>query len=97
MGTIDEVTEREESQKQLSSLRLTRQDLQHLTMPLDIMRNWGYIVDIPEGEGGSEPSRTGHTMKCERCSQPYMVKTPDRAEECDYHWGRQFTKVMEGE
>lgn len=67
-----------------------------MTMSLDVMRDWGYIVDIPAGEGGSEPNRVGHTVKCERCSQPYMVKPYEQTEECDYHWGRQYTKVVEG-
>lgn len=96
VGTIDEVTAREESQKKLNSLRLRRESLQHLAMSLDVMRDWGYIVDTPVGEGGSEPSRVGHAMKCERCSQPYMVKSFEGAEQCDYHWGRQYTKVVEG-
>lgn len=97
VGTVDEVIAREESRKTLNALRLTRQHIQHLTMPMDVMRNWGYIVDIPEGDGGTKPSEVGCTMTCERCNQPYMVKSPDQAEQCEYHWGKPFSKSLEGE
>lgn len=60
------------------------------------MRQWGYILDIPEGPGGTKPSQEGHTMTCERCKQPYMVKGNDQSEECRYHYGRQISQIVNG-
>jgi hypothetical protein len=64
---------------------------------MENMRNWGYIIDMPDGPGGSKPSLEGYTMKCERCSQPYRVKSTALAEECLYHYGRQFSQKVNGE
>lgn len=60
------------------------------------MRKWGYILDMPEGPGGDKPNEVGYTMKCERCSQPYMVKPKEQAEGCEYHYGKQFTHKVNG-
>lgn len=64
----------------------------------DDMRKWEYILDIPEGPGGTKPSHEGHTMKCERCKQPYMVKgnNNNNTEECRFHYGRQITETVNG-
>jgi RNA exonuclease 1 len=60
------------------------------------MRKWGYIIDMPNIPGGTKPSLVGHIMTCERCSQPYMVKSKEQAEECLYHYGKQFTRNVNG-
>jgi len=64
---------------------------------MDDMRNWGYIIDMPDGPGGSKPNLEGYTMKCERCSQPYMVRSTALADECFYHYGKQFSQKVNGE
>jgi hypothetical protein len=64
---------------------------------MDDMRNWGYIIDMPDGPGGSKPNLEGYTMKCERCSQPYMVRSTALADECHYHYGKQFSQKVNGE
>ena len=69
----------------------------HLTLSTEDMRKWGYIVDMPDGPGGTQPSLEGYTMKCERCSQPYKVKPKDQAEGCLYHYGKQFSRNVNGE
>ncbi len=66
MGTTDDLVARAAARNSIKSLRLTRAHLEPYLLSLDTMRTWGYIVDIPEGEGNSEPSREGQTVVCER-------------------------------
>lgn len=63
---------------------------------MEDMRKWGYFVEIPEGPGGKEPSIEGKIATCERCNQPFQVKRKEEADECIYHWGKPYTKKMNG-
>jgi RNA exonuclease 1 len=96
VGTEEELAERAESRKKLDSLCLTRDHLVDLILTVADMQKWGYVVEIPGGQGGSRPSEEGKIMKCERCAQPFMVKRKDEAEECNYHWGKQYNKIING-
>ena len=81
----------------MNSLHLTPDHLLPLLSSEDEMKRWGYIIDVPDGSGGSKPSEVGNTMKCERCAQPYQVKPKDQVfEECEYHFGKQFTRLING-
>ncbi|KAG7449108.1 ribonuclease H-like protein [Guyanagaster necrorhizus] len=96
VGTTDDLVVRAEAQNSIKSLRLVRAHLEPHLLSLDTMRTWGYIVDIPEGEGGSEPSREGQTVVCERCREPFLV-TPHPKDECLHHWGRPYSKKTSGQ
>lgn len=87
---------REESRKSIQALRLTRERVSELTMSVEDMKKWGYIIDIPEGIGGDKPNEVGCPMKCERCSQPYMVKPKNEAEQCMYHFGKMVSQKING-
>lgn len=65
-------------------------------MTTDTMQQWGYITEIPDGEGGSRPHAVGQITKCDRCGQPYMVSNTPAQDECTYHWGRPFSKTING-
>lgn len=97
VGTEQDIATREEQRKSLESLRLTREHLEPLVLSMDDMKKWGYIVEIPEGVGGDRPSEEGQPAKCERCGQQFLVKRKELADECTYHWGRQYTKQVNGE
>ncbi|KAF8076496.1 ribonuclease H-like domain-containing protein [Lyophyllum atratum] len=97
VGTEAELAARAESLKSLNALRLTREKLQPYVMSMDEMVKWGYFVDIPDGAGGTEPSREGQVAKCERCAQPFMVKRAEHADECIYHWGKPRRELVNGE
>ena len=89
---------RVEERKKLNALRLTAEQLEPYVMSLDEMRKWGYIVDIPAGEGGSRPSEEGSVKTCERCSGAFKVKRKEEAsmDECVYHWGKAFSAKASG-
>ncbi|EEB98479.1 hypothetical protein MPER_02002, partial [Moniliophthora perniciosa FA553] len=97
VGTEAEITARAEAQKSLKALRLTRENLEPHIIPLLDLEKWGYIVKIPDGPGGDEPSKEGQMAKCERCGEPFMVKRDPKSDECLHHWGRLYTRTINGE
>lgn len=96
VGTEDEIRARAEAKKSLESLQLSKSLLEPLVHSKDCLSKWGYIVDIPPGEGGREPSLEGKVSKCERCAQPFQVKRMEEAEQCTYHWGRALMTRVNG-
>jgi len=97
VGTQADIVKRAEEKKKLESLQITVSHLEHHVLTLDEMRSWGYIAEIPPGEGGSCPSDEGAVQKCERCGEQFQVKRKEEADECVYHWGRRFTSKADGE
>lgn len=96
VGTERDIAEREEARKSLQALRLSRSQLQSLVLSVEDMQKWGYIVAAPEAPGGTEPAIEGKIAKCERCVQYFQVKRREEAGECVHHWGRPYTKMIEG-
>ncbi|KAN0097510.1 Ribonuclease H-like domain containing protein [Tylopilus felleus] len=97
VGTDEDIATRTEARNSLDALCLTRSILTHLVMSTDTMKQWRYITEIPDGEGGSKPHAVGQIIRCERCSNPYMVTNTPTNDECTYHWGKPFTKTINGE
>ncbi|TFK55937.1 hypothetical protein OE88DRAFT_1621054 [Heliocybe sulcata] len=97
VGTEQELAERAEKRKSLESLQLTRAHLEPLMLTVEDMQKWGYVTEIPEGPGGDRPSEEGNTMKCERCKEQFLVKRMELADECTFHWGRPYSKQVNGE
>lgn len=96
VGTESDVAARVEAQKTIQSLHLSADLLQHLIHSVADLQKCGYIVDIPEGPGGEEPSMEGKIAKCERCTQYFLVKRLEEADECIYHWGKPYTARING-
>ncbi|KAH6915355.1 Rexo1 protein [Coprinopsis sp. MPI-PUGE-AT-0042] len=78
-------------------LELTRQLLEPLVHSVEELKTWGYIVEVPEGEGSREPSLEGQVTKCERCAKPFQVKRMENADKCHYHWGKPLSTRSNGE
>ncbi|KAK7060573.1 RNA exonuclease 3 [Paramarasmius palmivorus] len=97
VGTEAEIAERAEAEKSLKSLRLTRKNLEPYIISLPDLEKWGYIVKIPDGPGGDEPSKEGQMAKCERCGEPFMVQRNPKPDECLHHWGRLYSRKISGE
>ncbi|KAF6762312.1 Rexo1 protein [Ephemerocybe angulata] len=97
VGTVDDVNAKVEAKKTLEALQLSKDLLEPLIHSVDDLTKWGYIVDIPAGEGSREPSMEGKVGKCERCAQPFQVKRMEEAEECTFHWGKALMTRVSGE
>ncbi|TEB35651.1 Rexo1 protein [Coprinellus micaceus] len=97
VGTSAEVQDKLEAKDSLESLQLSNELLEPLIHSKEELVKWGYIVDIPPGEGSREPSREGKVAKCERCTQPFQVKRMEEADECTFHWGKALMTRVAGE
>ncbi|KAG6911188.1 hypothetical protein DXG01_003055 [Tephrocybe rancida] len=97
VGTEADLSTRAEARKSRKALRLTSEHLEPYLMSLDELTAWGYLVDVPEGPGGTEPHLEGKIAKCERCTQPFLVKRREEADECIHHWGKPYTTKVNGE
>ncbi|KXN86438.1 RNA exonuclease 3 [Leucoagaricus sp. SymC.cos] len=97
VGTEDQVKERAERARSLQALVLDQATLETLVLSKEDMEKWGYMLEVPEGEGGEESHVEGKVMKCERCSQPFQVSRTGSDTECLYHWGKQQTTKQGGE
>lgn len=96
VGTEGDIAKREEELKKLQSLKLTPQHLEPYLLSIEDMLQWGYVVEIPPGEGGERPSEEGSITTCDRCKEPFMVKRKEEADECVFHWGKPFTSKANG-
>ncbi|KAL0566277.1 RNA exonuclease 3 [Marasmius crinis-equi] len=96
VGTDEEIAARTEAQKSLKALRLTRSILEPFILSRPDLEKWGYIVEIPDGPGGHEPSLEGQLAKCERCGEPFMVRHDPDPNECFHHWGRPYGRQVNG-
>ncbi|KAI0347258.1 ribonuclease H-like protein [Trametopsis cervina] len=92
VGTEGDISRRDQEKQQLESLKLTTAHLEPYILTEDEMKTWDYVVEIPEGIGGEQPSEEGNVQKCERCNQPFQVKRREEADECLFHWGKPFTR-----
>jgi RNA exonuclease 1 len=60
------------------------------------MEKYSYVVNIPDGPGGDSVTHEGALANCERCAQPFQVSAKKDVDECFYHWGKPFSKVVNG-
>lgn len=100
VGTEGDIAARLQAQKSLSALRVTAAHLEPHIPSIDVLKTWGYIVEIPPGPGGSQPSMQGKPVKCERCGELFIVRSLDEKDsakdECLHHWGRHYSRVANG-
>ncbi|KAJ7276489.1 Rexo1 protein [Mycena haematopus] len=97
VGTEEEVIARAEALKTRKSLRVTRANVEHLIVSAEDLKIWGFILDIPEGVGGDQPSLENKISKCDRCGKDFLVKRKDEADGCIYHWGKPITRTAGGQ
>jgi RNA exonuclease 1 len=82
----------------------TRERAGRYMLTLDQMRTFGYVLGLPEVEGGTHPDAAGERKMCDRCGAEFVVK--GKAEEgsehqgstgaCVYHWGRATMERVDG-
>ena len=67
---LAELKQREENQA-----RLPASAIRHLVIGHDLASSIdGYVLQVPEGEGATEPTATGTIQTCRRCKVQYSVK-----------------------
>ena len=96
VGTEGTIKKLREAYDKLRSLSITARKLDPLVMSVEVMEQWGFMVKLPDGPGGSRPHDEGKIRKCERCAKQYVVKGKDEADFCTYHWGRALMSRFNG-
>lgn len=97
VGTEDEIIARTEARDAIQSLTLTRAVLEPYICPLDVLLKWGYFTAVPDSPGGHQTSIEGKVAKCERCTQSFLVKPKEHADQCQYHWGKPYRCRVNGD
>ncbi|XP_006460258.1 hypothetical protein AGABI2DRAFT_177880 [Agaricus bisporus var. bisporus H97] len=97
VGTEDDIKLRLEQANSLKSFVLSPSHLQPLVLSTEAMQKWGFMLDIPDGPGGEQPTLEGKLKRCERCTQPFQVSRTGPDTECLYHWGKLQTTKAGGE
>lgn len=73
-GTMEEydskVKEREEKEKG----KLTRDRVEGFVHDEETLKRYGYLLKVPNGEGGDIPNEVGQTKSCDRCKLEFVVK-----------------------
>lgn len=103
VGTAADIAARRKESNSLTKRRLTPSELESLLLTHEDLARWNYLVDIPVewGPGGESPSADGEIFTCERCKEPYAVRSLDHnpaiANACTYHWGKPLPQTIGGE
>lgn len=103
VGTEGEITKRAlqaKAPKPIQFPRVLSSDLEGLLLSREQQKELGFILELPSGIGGWQPSLEGKVYpKCERCQKAFLVKRLENdPEKCIAHWGRQvYDKSLGGE
>ena len=96
VGTERTIKHRKEQLQLLHNLKLNRETMLPYVLSDEMLRKWDYLLSVPDGLGGSQPSEEGKTKICERCRKQFIVKRKEEAEECIFHWGRTYSSRVNG-
>ena len=82
---------------------VTRAQIQNVRLSPEQLVKWGYLVEVPEGPGGTRVSDEGKEATCERCQTLFVVRAPsspaeqqEMALQCTFHWGRTYLNKAGG-
>ena len=83
--------------EKLKTLTVSPKQLEPHIMSVEKMKFWGFVTDVPDGPGGTNPSEEGKIKTCERCNKVFVVKRKEEADICVFHWGRARMNKIGGE
>ncbi|GAA5915383.1 uncharacterized protein JCM6883_006819 [Sporobolomyces salmoneus] len=98
-GTMEEWDSKQKEREEKERGRLTRERVEDFVHDVETLRRFGYLLEVPEGEGGDIPNETGQKRECDRCKNEFVVKEEldqnDR-EACSYHYGKMISEKIGG-
>ncbi|KAI0268254.1 hypothetical protein BC834DRAFT_923325 [Gloeopeniophorella convolvens] len=103
VGTTGDLVARSKAVTIRNDLQLTTSHLLPLLLNLNELKQWNYIIDVPDewGPGSEAPSAEGEVMTCERCKQRYTVRALSHdasiSNACAYHPGKPLWMTTNGE
>lgn len=73
-GTMEsfESTLKERQEKEKGELKKER--VEGFVHDEETLRKFGYLLEVPEGEGGDIPNEAGQKRVCDRCKGEFVVK-----------------------
>ncbi|KAL5636456.1 hypothetical protein ACGC1H_000424 [Rhizoctonia solani] len=103
VGTNGVIEARKAEAEAARNSMLRRAQLESALLTREQLIQWGYLVDVPEGPGGTRVNDEGRQTTCERCQALFVVHAPQSEEEwktlserCTYHWGRTYVNKTGG-
>ncbi|KAF8743385.1 EXOIII protein, partial [Rhizoctonia solani] len=102
VGTNGAIDARKAEAEAAKNSTLKRSQLQSALLSREQLTQWGYLVQVPEGPGGTRVSDEGRQATCERCQALFVVHAPQSEEErhsferCAYHWGKPYVNRSGG-
>lgn len=98
VGTEGEVQARVAASREWPSVELTAADLEPALLKQSQLEELGFLLEIPRdwGPGGERVSELDATTRCERCETDFQVRRDPSENECQYHWGRIWSRKDEG-
>ena len=76
-GTLEDDIERAQKAEEDERSRLTPERILQFVSSRDTLQLYDYVVDIPDGLGGSAPTEEGNLRKCDRCGKDWRVRGGD--------------------
>ncbi|BGP08277.1 RNA exonuclease 3 [Rhodotorula toruloides] len=98
-GTLEEEAERNARMANEEKGRLTGKRVAKFVHPVDTLRKFSYVVEVPPGPGGDRLTEVGNPIVCERCKKEWVVSstlTEEDKQACHYHFGRIVTEKVAG-
>ncbi|GAA5882690.1 hypothetical protein JCM16303_006546 [Sporobolomyces ruberrimus] len=98
-GTMEsfESTLKERQEKEKGELKKER--VEGFVHDEETLRKFGYLLEVPEGEGGDIPNEVGQKRVCDRCKGEFVVKnelTHADRQACSYHYGKMMSEKIGG-
>lgn len=72
-GTLEDDASRLAVLAEKEKGRLTRKRVEGFLPSVDVLRQFDYVTQVPDGVGGDKVSEDGNTRKCERCKREFVV------------------------
>lgn len=103
IGTQGTIEARKAEEELAKKSTVTRAQLQSARLSPEQLVQWGYLVEVPAGPGGTRVSDEGGEATCERCQTLFVVRAPrspqeqeEMSHQCTFHWGRTYLNKVGG-
>lgn len=74
-GTLEEEAERNAKMANEEKGRLTGKRVAKFVHPVETLRMFDYVVEVPPGPGGDRLTEVGNPIVCERCKKEWVVSS----------------------
>ncbi|BGP16917.1 hypothetical protein JCM10213_007362 [Rhodosporidiobolus nylandii] len=98
-GTLEDEAARLAASAEEEKGRLTRARVGKFVHGREALRQFGYVLEVPEGPGGDRVTEEGNMRHCDRCNKEFVVKgelDEEDRQACSFHHGRMVTQKIAG-